>query len=100
MTGSGGFCTEEYWWFDQAGPHRLNFDAVAEALRKAVPENSEVGVHCQAPDLVEQTFRGDVRRRDAECRACGMLGDVTAKFKLQGAVAIPSDVEFTPTNAK
>jgi hypothetical protein len=56
MSGSGGFCTEEYCWFDQAGPDSLDFDAVEEALRKTIPDNSPEPRNCRAADLVEQSF--------------------------------------------
>jgi hypothetical protein len=35
-----------------------------------------------------------VQKRDAACHACGGLGEVTARFKLNGARAEATQVDF------
>src|SRR5256884_9984488 len=49
---------------------------------------------CWAMNLEQQEIKSVVQKGDARCHACDMLGEVTAHFRLHGAVAEPISVEF------
>jgi hypothetical protein len=94
--GNGGGCWEGYWWFDRLGPHALDFSPLEAAIRAGVPANTTMQVSCANLNLDAQEVRSGVQRTDAECHACGWIGSVIAKFRLDGATAIPVSITFQP----
>jgi len=92
--GVGGGCWEGYWWFSLSGPHRLDFSQVSAAITKQVPSGSSFVTTCWAMNLDQEEINSGVQKGDARCRACDMLGEVTTRFRLRGAVAEPVSVEF------
>ena len=96
--GNGGFCVEGYWRFDESGPNRLNFDAVEPAIRSAVPEDTRFNASCFAIDLERQEINAAVQRADAECSACGWLGNAKVRFVLRGSIVEPTEVRFDPNS--
>jgi hypothetical protein len=92
-SGNGGGCSEGYWFFDAAGPHQLNFNAVREAISQHLPHNVIFPMSCWALDLEHQQIKTWAQRADAKCRLCGGIGEVTAHFTLHGANAEPTEIE-------
>jgi hypothetical protein len=92
--GNGGGCSEAYWWFDASGPHAIDFSPLVQEITKHVPAGSTFWSTCWALHLEEQEVRSYVQKANAKCRVCDFLGEVTAHFHLNGAVAEPTDVSF------
>lgn len=95
-SGNGGGCSDGYWWFDTAGPHQVDFSAVSGAIAQRLPHNATFTMGCWALDLDHQQIKTWAQRADAECHACGGIGEVTAHFTLSGAKAEPGVIEFQP----
>ena len=64
------------------------------AITKQVPSGAFFWTTCRAMNLEQQEIKSVVQKGDARCHACDMLGEVTAHFRLHGAVAEPISVEF------
>ena len=92
--GVAGDCWEGYWWFDRAGPHALDFSRLEAAMLNAVPKSTNFNVHCSNLDLKSQSVRSGVQKAHPECHACDWVGEVTAKFRLAGAIAEPTEITF------
>jgi hypothetical protein len=97
VLGTGEFCAEAYWRFDESGPRPLDFGAVDGAIRKAVPANTRFLAGCFALDLEHQQISTEVQRVNAECHTCGFLGTVTVHFILNGSTVEPTTVQFVPS---
>jgi hypothetical protein len=95
-TGNGGGCEDGYWWVDEKGPHDVNFAPLTQAISRAIPANGNYTPNCWAlhPETMELTSW--VQRSNAECHACGGLGEVHAVFRIEHGVAKPVSVEFKP----
>ena len=98
--GNGGGCWEAYWWFDQAGPHRLDFAALSIAIGERVPKHTSYQISCSYLDLESQQVKTGVQRIPARCHACDWIGEVTARFRLDGAVARPLEIQFKPSETQ
>jgi hypothetical protein len=94
--GNAGGCIEAYWLVDASGARELDFSALEPAMRARVPSNTVFSAACYALSLADQFVHAGVQRADAECHACGWIGFVNAHFRLEGARAIPTDVEYIP----
>lgn len=92
--GNGGGCWEAYWRFRAAGPQMIDFSPVVEEITRHVPPGSTFSTTCWALHLEEQEIKSNVQKRDAQCRICDVLGEITAHFHLNGARAEPSGVNF------
>ena len=92
--GNGGGCWEGYWWFDASGPHAVDFSPLVQEITKHIPRDSTFWSTCWALHLEEQEVRSYVQKANAQCRTCDLLGEVTAHFHLNRALAEPSDVSF------
>lgn len=95
-TGKGGGCFEGYWWFDQDGPHEVDFSPLIKAVSHAIPANAGFTPNCWA--LHPKTFelKSGVQRDDAQCHACGILGEVHATYRFERGSIIPISVDFEP----
>lgn len=93
--GNGGGCWEAYWWLDAKGPRAIDFSPLIEEITKHVPPASTFWSTCWALHLEEQEIKSYVQKADAKCRTCDFLGEVTANFRLHGAIAEATDVRFT-----
>ena len=92
--GNGGGCWEGYWWFDAKGPHAVDFSPLVQEITKHVPPASIFWSTCWALHLEEQEVKSYVQKADAKCRTCDLLGEVTAHFRLHGAIAEATAVSF------
>ena len=92
--GNGGGCWEGYWWFDRAGPHQLDFTGLSIAIGEHVPKHTSYQMSCSYLDLEAQQVKSGVQKIPATCHACDWIGEVTARFRLDGATARPVHVEF------
>ena len=92
--GNGGGCIEGYWWFDRSGPHPLDFSHLRAAIANQVPKNSNFGISCSYLNLESQRVQSWVQKAAAQCHACDFLGQVTAQFRLEGAMLEPVAVSF------
>jgi len=101
--GNGGGCWEGYWWFDDNGPHPLDFSpleaAIRERLSKLHEENATFQVLCSNLDLSSQQVKAGIQKAHAQCHACDWIGEVTARIRLDGALVKPVAIEFQPTGA-
>ncbi|HEY0307948.1 MAG TPA: hypothetical protein VGB94_07295 [Acidobacteriaceae bacterium] len=95
-TGNGGGCEEGYWWFDKAGAHEVNFSPLLQAINRIIPENGTYVSSCWALNLEKSELQSWVQKEDAECHACGGLGNIYAQYKIEHGTAIPVSVRFTP----
>ncbi|MGA7410851.1 MAG: hypothetical protein WBW33_10220 [Bryobacteraceae bacterium] len=98
--GNGGGCWEGYWWFDKTGPHPLNFDVLSRAIAERVPKHTAYQMSCSNLNLETQEVKAAVQKIPAACHACDWIGEFTARFHLDGANAIPVDVQFKPSDAQ
>jgi hypothetical protein len=94
--GNGGGCVEAYWVVNLSGALEIDFSALEPAIRARVPPRTVFRTNCFALSLADQLVHTRVQKADAECRICGYIGDANAHFRLQGARAIPTDVEYIP----
>jgi len=92
--GNGGGCFDGYWSFDAGGPTQLDFSAVWREIEEHIPADARYSWHCYALHLDRQTIESRVQSSDANCHACGGLGTVAVKFRLEGWHAKPVSVEF------
>lgn len=93
--GIGGGCWEGYWWFDRSGPHDLDFSRLQSAMSERLPKGSHLdGITCSQLDLKSGRAQSAVQRVNAECSACNFIGEVTAQFRLHGAIVEPVAVTF------
>ncbi len=97
-SGVGGGCGDGYWWFDKTGPHEVDFSPLERAIDRAIPRNSRYTSRCWALLPEKAELLSGVHRSDAECHACGGLGQVSAKYRIQNGAAIPVSVRFIPEN--
>jgi|GEM_PF-2620874 len=95
-TGNGGGCADGYWWFDKAGTHLVDFSPLLQAIRRALPKNSTYTSNCWALHPEKSDLKSWVQERDAKCHACGGLGMVEARYRIEHGVAIPVSVLFKP----
>jgi hypothetical protein len=98
--GNAGNCIEAYWLVDASGARMIDFSALEAAIRARVPPRTTFGIHCYALSLADQSVHTGIQRADAECRTCGYIGTANAHFRLEGARAIPTDVEYIPSPEK
>ena len=98
--GNGGGCWEGYWWFDRDGPHRLDFSGLEAAIKNQLPEGVIAQVSCSNLNLGEQIVRSWVRKIQPECRTCDVIGEVTARYRLNGASVVPIEVKFRLTEPR
>ncbi len=98
--GNGGGCWEGYWWFDRDGPHRLDFSGLEAAIKNQLPEGVIAQVSCANLNLGEQIVRSWVRKIQPECRTCDVIGEVTARYRLNGASVVPIEVKFRLTEPR
>jgi hypothetical protein len=92
--GNGGGCWEAYWWFDAKGPHAVDFSPLIQEITKRLPPASIFVSSCWALHFEDQEVKSYVEKADAEGRASEALGEVTAHFRLHGAIAEATDVNF------
>jgi hypothetical protein len=83
-TGNGGGCDDGYWWFDQSGAD------------KAIPKNGRYFLNCFALHPEQSELESWVQKKDAVCHACGGLGHIYAKYKIEHGAAIPVSIRFVP----
>lgn len=95
-SGNGGGCDDGYWWFDKAGAHAVDFSPLEQAIRRVLPHNSTYTPNCWALHPEKAELQSGVQRTDAECHACGGLGTIYARYKIQHGAAIPISVRFEP----
>ncbi len=94
--GNGGGCWEAYWWFDKAGPRQLDFSGLSKAIGERVPKHTAYPMSCSNLNLETQEVKAAVQKVPATCHACDWIGSFTARFRLDGAKAIPLDIQFSP----
>jgi len=95
-TGNGGGCDDGYWWFDKAGVHPVDFSPLERAIRAVLAKNSTYTSRCWALHPEKAELQSWVQRADAECHACGGLGTVYARYRIERGAAIPVSVRFEP----
>ena len=74
----------------------MDFSPLKEAIGRALPRDSTYTSHCGALDPKKAELQSWVQKADAECHACGGLGTVYARYKIEEGVAIPVSVRFEP----
>ena len=95
-TGNGGGCADGYWWFDKTGPHEVDFSPLIKALMSAIPAKATFTSSCWALHPQTSELSSAVQRINAECHACGILGDVHATYRVEQGIAKPVSVSFEP----
>ena len=95
-TGNGGGCDDGYWWFDRDGAHEVNFSPLYDAIARVLPRESHFTRNCWALHPEKSQLRSWVQKNDAECHACGGLGEVHAEYRIEHGAAIPVSVHFEP----
>ncbi len=93
-TGNRGGCLDGYWWIDSKGPHEVNFASLLEAVKRKIPTNASFTPNCWALHPETSELKSRVQRTDAECHACGGLGEVHAVYRIELGVAKPVSVSF------
>jgi hypothetical protein len=72
----------------------VDFTKLEDAIRRAIPKEGTYTPSCSALHPAEAYLESGVQRLDAECHACGGLGTVHARYRIQSGVAIPVSVRF------
>lgn len=89
------WCTGAFWVLEKSGPVPADFSAVKLAIDHALPAGTyAVTPLCAAVNLERLEARVEVQDKNAECRACGFEGSVTAKFKFEGSRAVSTSATF------
>jgi hypothetical protein len=92
------WCTGEFWVLGESGAVLADFSEVEAAINKAVPKGAQnITPMCAAVNPGTLEVRGDVQKANAECNACGELGNVVVKFKFEGQRAVPISANFSNT---
>jgi hypothetical protein len=99
-SGNGGGCTDEYWWFDTSGAHPVDFSPLNQAIVRALPPNSMYTSRCWALHPEKAELESWVQKGDANCHACGGLGEVTATYRIEQGAATPVSVRFEPGSSQ
>ncbi len=94
--GNGGGCWEGYWWFDESGPHSLDFSRLKSAIKNRLPENTVFSISCSQLHLESEQVHSWVQKSEAQCHACDYVGDITAKFRLDRFIVRPERIAFAP----
>jgi hypothetical protein len=95
-TGNGGGCDDEYWWFDAAGAHPIDFSPFNRAITAALPPDTVYTSHCGALHPEESRLESGVQKRVARCHACDWVGEIVATYRIQHGAALPVFVHFQP----
>ncbi|ADV81141.1 hypothetical protein [Terriglobus saanensis] len=95
-SGNGGGCDDGYWWFDKAGVHLVDFSPLAQAIYRVIPKNSGYTPNCWALHPEKAELKSWVQEGDPKCHACGGLGMVEARYRIEHGIAIPVSVRFKP----
>ena len=98
--GNAGYCSEGYWWFDQAGPHEVDFSPLRQAVSRATPKDTTFTSDCWALHPETNELDSGVQRLDANCHGCGFIGKVHAQYKIEQGIAIPVSIRFTPEDSE
>lgn len=95
LTGNTDFCEGSYWILRNDGPQRIDLSAVENEVKRVIPQDATlIEPRCGAIDMKELELRSPVQRTNTECHACGFLGGVTVRFRLDGHRAIPGSSSF------
>ena len=95
-TGNGGHCSDEFWWFDAAGAHPVDFSQLDRTIRDALPPDTVYTSRCWALHPEESRLQSGVQRRNATCNACDWVGEITATYRIRQGAALPVSVHFQP----
>jgi hypothetical protein len=98
VTGNGGGCLDGYWWFDKAGAHSVDFSPLIQEVSRAIPPNALFTSLCWALHPESSKLESWVQRKDADCHACGGLGEVHASYRIEHGSAKPVSVSFEPAH--
>jgi hypothetical protein len=55
---------------------------------------------CSNLNLEAQEVKAAIQKIPATCHACDWIGSFTARFRLDGAYAVPVEIKFKPSNTK
>jgi hypothetical protein len=72
----------------------VDFTKLEDAIRRAVPKKGTYTSRCWALHPGEAYLESWVQSIDAKCHACGGLGTVHARYRIESGVAIPVSVRF------
>jgi hypothetical protein len=97
-TGNGGGCADGYWWFDRSGAHEVNFGPLTGAIDKAVPPEGRFTPRCWVLQPKKLELSSGVQRRDANCHACGWIGKVEARYRIDHGSAVSVSVRYTASD--
>jgi hypothetical protein len=100
--GNGGGCWEGYWWFANNGPNSLDFSPLEAAIRERLSALHEGDATFQISrsnlNLSSQYVKSGIQKSHPQCHACDGIGELTAHFRLDGALVQPATIEFQPGN--
>ena len=74
----------------------MDFSPLEHAIGEVTPDKSTYTSNCWALHPEQSELKSGVRKIDAECHACGQLGEVYATYKIDHGAAIPVSVHFEP----
>jgi hypothetical protein len=98
--GNGGGCWDGYWWFDSEGAHPLDFSPLEAAIRRRLSarrvSGATVQISCGRLNLGAQEVKSRIQESHAQCRSCDSIGELTARFRLDGALVRPVAIDFQP----
>lgn len=94
--GNGGGCFEGYWQVTPTGAPEIDFAPLTRAITARLPPRTRFTSSCWALDLDHARIHSAVQKADATCHACGYTGTVDATFRLEGHVARPVKIVYSP----
>lgn len=95
-TGNGGGCSDEYWWFDEAGARPVDFTPLDRAITAVLPPDTVYTSRCWALRPEKFQVESGVQKRDARCHACDWVGEIVATYQIKHGTALPVSVHFQP----
>lgn len=95
--GNGGGCSDGYWWFDRSGAYPVDFSPLTHAISAEAPPQSTFASRCWALHPEQSELVSNLQRIDAKCHACGYMGHVTAKYRIEHGRAIATSIRVTDT---
>jgi hypothetical protein len=72
----------------------VDFTKLEDTIRRSIPKEGTYTPRCWALHPAEAYLESWVQRLDANCHACGGLGTVHARYRIQSGVANPVSVRF------
>ena len=94
VSGTGHFCWEAYWRFDQAGAHPLDLSVLNAAIHARLPANTTTRVGCPSFNLARWTAHAFVAKVNPRCCGLDGVGEISVRARLDGVIVRPVTISY------